>query len=97
MLRFQAAVYQGTCYSFLMSKSDQRKRILILGGGTAGWMAANLMIRAWGDRGFEITLIESPDIGIVGVGEGSTPMLKTLMTSIGLAEKDWMPALQRDL
>ena len=60
--------------------------------GTAGWMAANLMIKAWGDRGFDITLLESPDIGIVGVGEGSTPMLKTFMSNIGLEEKDWMPA-----
>ena len=92
MLRFLNAVYQGTCYSFPMSTTGKRKRILILGGGTAGWMAANLMARAWGERGFDITLIESPDIGIIGVGEGSTPMLKTLMSSIGLAEQDWMPA-----
>jgi len=75
-----------------MSTSDHTKRILILGGGTAGWMAANLMIKAWGGRGFEITLVESPDIGIIGVGEGSTPMLKTFMSSIGLEERDWMPA-----
>jgi flavin-dependent dehydrogenase len=75
-----------------MTKQPSSKRILILGGGTAGWMAANLMVKAWGDRGFDITLIESPDIGIVGVGEGSTPMLKTFMSNIGIAEKDWMPA-----
>ena len=68
------------------------KKIVILGGGTAGWMAANVMIKAWGQYGFDITLIESPDIGIVGVGEGSTPTLKTFMDSIGLEEKDWMPA-----
>jgi 2-polyprenyl-6-methoxyphenol hydroxylase-like FAD-dependent oxidoreductase len=72
--------------------SNDKKRILILGGGTAGWMAANLMIKAWGKRGFDITLVESPDIGIIGVGEGSTPMLRTFMTSIGLEEQDWMPA-----
>ena len=75
-----------------MTTSTSGKRILILGGGTAGWMAANLMIKAWGERDFEITLVESPDIGIIGVGEGSTPMLKTFMTNIGVAEKDWMPA-----
>lgn len=75
-----------------MNNPNTSKKILILGGGTAGWMAANLMVQAWGDRGFDITLIESPDIGIVGVGEGSTPMLKTFMSNIGLAEKDWMPA-----
>lgn len=68
------------------------KKILILGGGTAGWMAANLLVRAWGRYGFEITLVEAPDIGIIGVGEGSTPMLRTFMEGIGLEEKDWMPA-----
>ena len=53
----------------------EAKKIVILGGGTAGWMAANVMVKAWGQHGFDITLIESPDIGIVGVGEGSTPTL----------------------
>ena len=75
-----------------MTDSNTPKRILILGGGTAGWMAANLMVKAWGKRGFDISLVESPNIGIVGVGEGSTPMLKTFMSNIGLEEKDWMPA-----
>jgi 2-polyprenyl-6-methoxyphenol hydroxylase-like FAD-dependent oxidoreductase len=67
------------------------KKILIVGGGTAGWMAANLMVAAWGKYGFEITLIEAPDIGIIGVGEGSTPQLKNFMEKIGLAEQEWMP------
>ncbi len=75
-----------------MTDNIKAKKIVILGGGTAGWMAANVMIKAWKQRGFDITLIESPDIGIVGVGEGSTPTLKTFMDSIGLEEKDWMPA-----
>lgn len=75
-----------------MTNSNAPKRILILGGGTAGWMAANLMVKAWSKRGFDISLVESPDIGIVGVGEGSTPMLKTFMSNIGLEEEDWMPA-----
>ena len=40
------------------------KSIVILGGGTAGWIAANLMATHWADRGLEITLVESPNIGI---------------------------------
>lgn len=64
--------------------------IAILGGGTAGWMAACLMARAW--PAARITVIESPDIGIVGVGEGSTPQLKALFDTLGIAEADWMPA-----
>jgi 2-polyprenyl-6-methoxyphenol hydroxylase-like FAD-dependent oxidoreductase len=68
------------------------KKIVIVGGGTAGWMAANLMAARWGKLGFEISLIESPDIGIIGVGEGSTPQLKGFMNSLGIRESDWMPA-----
>ena len=53
----------------------QAHRIIILGGGTAGWMAACLMAKQWGEKA-SITVVESPDIGIIGVGEGSTPSLK---------------------
>ncbi len=42
--------------------------IIILGGGTAGWMAANLLAREWGYRNVYITLQEAPEIGIIGVG-----------------------------
>ena len=52
------------------------KSIVILGGGTAGWMTANALQKKWQHLGINITLVESPDIGIVGVGEGSTPKLK---------------------
>jgi len=70
-----------------MTKPDH---ILIVGGGTAGWMAANLMARQWLDRGIRISLVESPDIGIIGVGEGSTPQLKAFLDKIGVEESDWM-------
>lgn len=75
-----------------MNDADLKRKIVILGGGTAGWMAANLMAARWQDRDFDITLIEAPDIGIIGVGEGSTPQLKGFMDSIGCEESDWMPA-----
>jgi 2-polyprenyl-6-methoxyphenol hydroxylase-like FAD-dependent oxidoreductase len=66
-------------------------RIIVLGGGTAGWMAASLMAKHWGDRGIEISVLESPDIGIIGVGEGSTPQLKAFFDSLDIAESEWMP------
>ncbi|GGY85904.1 tryptophan halogenase [Cellvibrio zantedeschiae] len=67
------------------------KKILIVGGGTAGWMTALIMARAWLKQGFEIRLIESPEVGIIGVGEGSTPALKQFFDKLGIAESEWMP------
>ena len=71
-------------------------RIVILGGGSAGWMAACLMAQRWlgkhAVRPVEITLVESPAIGIIGVGEGSTPQLKAFFDRLDIAEGDWMPA-----
>ncbi|MEL7487533.1 MAG: tryptophan halogenase family protein [Pseudomonadota bacterium] len=67
-------------------------RFLILGGGAAGWMAANLLARAWPERRIEITVLEAPDIGIIGVGEGSTPQLKAFFDRLGVDEATWMPA-----
>ena len=75
-----------------MSNTQVKQKIIILGGGTAGWMAANLMATHWASKGIEITLIESPNIGTVGVGEGSTPPLKHFMETIGAEEEEWMKA-----
>ncbi|SEM98543.1 Tryptophan halogenase [Sphingomonas gellani] len=65
-------------------------RIVILGGGTAGWMAACLMARAW--PASAITVVEAPDIPIVGVGEGSTPQLRAFFDRLGIPESTWMAA-----
>jgi 2-polyprenyl-6-methoxyphenol hydroxylase-like FAD-dependent oxidoreductase len=64
--------------------------VIILGGGTAGWMTANLLHRRWSEYRTQVSLIESKDIGIIGVGEGSTPQLKAFFDEIGVAEVDWM-------
>lgn len=70
--------------------SEAPRNIVILGGGTAGWMAANLLAHHLGPA-VAVTVVESPDIGIVGVGEGSTPQLKAFFDTLGIAEADWMP------
>lgn len=77
----------------MLSEQPVRK-ILVVGGGTAGWMTTALLTKQLGSQGFEITLVESPDIGIIGVGEGSTPQLKTFFDSLGIAESEWMTASQ---
>lgn len=64
--------------------------VVVLGGGSAGWITAALLAKAWG--GAALTVVESPEIGIIGVGEGSTPQLKFLFDHLGIAEAEWMAA-----
>lgn len=71
---------------------ELRKRIVILGGGTAGWITASALINRWAERDVDVTLVESPAIGTVGVGEGSTPRLKKFFDDIGVDESEWMPS-----
>ncbi len=65
------------------------KSILIVGGGTAGWMTANTLLHAWPLT--KVTLIESADVGIIGVGEGGTPYLKEYFKKLNIEESEWMP------
>ena len=68
------------------------KKIVVVGGGTAGWMTALMLSNtAYGDR-LDITVLESPQVGIIGVGEGSTPWLRGFFESLGIEESEWMPA-----
>lgn len=67
-------------------------RIVILGGGTAGWIAASLFAKRWAQHNVQVTLVESENIGIIGVGEGSTPTLKRFFEDMDIPEAEWMPA-----
>ncbi len=71
--------------------AKNNKKIIILGGGTAGWMAACLLAKRWQNKPIDIVLLESPEIGIVGVGEGSTPQIKLFFDYLGIEESEWMP------
>jgi 2-polyprenyl-6-methoxyphenol hydroxylase-like FAD-dependent oxidoreductase len=67
------------------------RRIMIVGGGTAGWMGALILARTLIEQGVEIMVVESPNVGIIGVGEGSTPWLRGFFDSLDIEEAEWMP------
>ncbi len=63
--------------------------VLIVGGGTAGWLTACFLARTLGAAkpgGVRITLVESPEIGIIGVGEGTFPSIRGTLSAIGIDE-----------
>ncbi|MBC8026731.1 MAG: tryptophan 7-halogenase [Steroidobacteraceae bacterium] len=66
------------------------KSIVILGGGTAGWMAAAALSKALANSGARIQLIESNEIGTIGVGEASVPALQAFNAFLGLDQRDFM-------
>lgn len=74
-----------------MIDNNAVKKIVVAGGGTAGWMAASLLNHYWHKHNIEVSVVESPQIGIIGVGEGSTPTLKRFFTDLGIQESEWMP------
>ncbi|MEW9799483.1 tryptophan halogenase family protein [Alteromonas sp. CYL-A6] len=65
------------------------RHLVIAGGGTAGWMAASLLRKVL-PKAIDITLVESEDIGIVGVGEATIPPIQTFNRVLGLDEKAFL-------
>jgi tryptophan halogenase len=65
-------------------------RIVILGGGTAGWMCASGLSGLLAAADYDITLIESDEIATVGVGEATLPHIKTFNDMIGIDEAEFM-------
>lgn len=71
------------------SDANLLERVVILGGGTAGWMAASYLKKAFPD--LHITLMEAPGIPKIGVGEATIPNLqKVFFDFLGLPEDEWM-------
>ncbi len=68
------------------------ENIVIVGGGSAGWMAASVFLRSLGKNGSKISLIESSNISTIGVGEGTTPLFKKFLNFLAIPEEQFMPA-----
>jgi len=68
------------------------QNIVIVGGGTAGWLTAGVIAARHQGRirqgNFSVTLIESPNVPIIGVGEGTWPTLRTTLEKMGVSETD---------
>ncbi len=69
------------------------RSVVIVGGGTAGWLTAGIIAARHQARikanGFSVTLIESPDIKIIGVGEGTWPTMRATLEKMGVSETEF--------
>ena len=77
--------------------SEKISRLVIVGGGTAGWLTAGVIAAEHAistdsgqDNSFQLTLVESPDIKTIGVGEGTWPSMRTTLKKMGLSETDFI-------
>ncbi len=66
-------------------------KIVIVGGGSAGWLTAGLLASEYGQgSGVSVTLVESPDVKTIGVGEGTWPTMRTTLRKIGISETEFL-------
>jgi 2-polyprenyl-6-methoxyphenol hydroxylase-like FAD-dependent oxidoreductase len=65
------------------------RRIVIVGGGSAGWLTAGLIAADHQGSALRVTVVESPDIAPIGVGEGTWPSMRDTLRRIGVSESDF--------
>ncbi|MCY4565927.1 MAG: tryptophan 7-halogenase, partial [Gammaproteobacteria bacterium] len=71
----------------------QAKRVLVVGGGSAGWTAAaylNAALNVGNGKAAHVALVESPDVPRIGVGEATVPNINRTLAMIGIDELDFM-------
>jgi len=66
------------------------RRIVIVGGGSAGWLTAGLLAAAQQGTPVQISVIESPDVPAIGVGEGTWPSMRDTLRRIGVSETEFI-------
>jgi 2-polyprenyl-6-methoxyphenol hydroxylase-like FAD-dependent oxidoreductase len=73
--------------------TDLVKRVIIVGGGSAGWLTAGIIAaehRADSPSGLQVILVESPGVNPIGVGEGTWPTMRDTLRRIGVSETDFL-------
>ncbi len=71
--------------------SQSIDHIVVLGGGTAGWLTASILAAEFDTQArIKVTLIESPSTPTIGVGEGTWPSMRSTLLKIGIPEKDFI-------
>jgi len=69
------------------------QKVIIVGGGTAGWLTAGIIAAEHNghlDEGIQVTLIESPNVNTIGVGEGTWPTMRHTLEIIGISENQFI-------
>ena len=66
--------------------------LVILGGGTAGWLCAAVLAKRLQGSPVKVTLIESEDIGLIGVGEATIPPIRAALSFLGIDEEQFVAA-----
>lgn len=95
--RHQTINISAICYHYRLrgvvnDQSAQITSVCILGGGTAGWMTAAALAFKFRDSDVRLTLIESEQIGTVGVGEATLPHIRFFNQALGIDEAEFMRA-----
>jgi flavin-dependent dehydrogenase len=73
--------------------SSEKNKVVIVGGGTAGWLTAGVLSSRFASEGVgsvDVTLIESADVSTIGVGEGTWPSMRATLKAMGVSETEFM-------